>query len=412
MTFVPALAFSHETTLSSMLALSALHLQTLLPNDKHIQYAKSYYFTRTISLYRRGLADISKDNAESLLVTALLISHFTWLEPASLANSVAGPCDLIDSAGGGAGSTGSAASGAGSAAEMSVADTYELPLQSYILCNGIYPLFHRLRPFLEQQMSVYRSIQFFSTQYKPMVNRWALIASTADDGIQDSPFVVGMIADLDRVLAGIDSDGTTTEAAAKLFYTLATTLVSMARAIAAPTTTPGYQQSIDHITRTIPFLPIMVSRHYLELLRLNDPRALALLARNFALMACLKRKWWVHGCDGGEEEYSHITALAMRRAGEGGDVDTGRFRQSEAENSGGEQGGRVGNGERNSERNFENVRRRGGLPEWHVNGLSGLIGEGDRWMMMWPVAVIEGIIPLRNVHDISSRAEEDQGQTM
>jgi len=55
-------------------------------------------------------------------------------------------------------------------------------------------------------------------------------------------------------------------------------------------------------------MPIRVPQLFLELIALEDPRALALLARNLSLLKVVDNIWWLHGAGKSQQVAEHALA--------------------------------------------------------------------------------------------------------
>lgn len=341
-TTVPALAFNSELALSAILALSALHLQMLLPHDSDVAYARSHYCHRTISLYRREMAIINKDNAESVLITALVIENMAWLDAAPQVMAASVPVDGK--------SRGDEVSRRMATRKM---ENYEFDIRVYHLARGIWPLFTQLRPFLEERKSQYTEVLFFRSFPVQLEDVSILEAPQQLPGNkvgrmqEETAFEAGLRADLRQLLSGIEDEDEAkiTKEEKIIYYTFSGLLLKSAHTISSSIDPENFPKRLQLFI--LPFFPLAVPEHFLTMLERGDPLSRALLARSLALLSCVGPMWWSHGYDG-EFAVAHSNGGGSKKA-----------------------------------------RHREGLPEWHIRGLVSLTSSEWQWAMEWPIDVIE-----------------------
>ena len=239
---VPCFGFSSPLVLHALLAISAQHLWALDPSNRSLAHASRQYFHSAIKHHKKALQlaeqSCSSEEAESILAAAMLITHHTWT--------------------------------AAHAEPIRTDEPYKLPLQTYYLARGGQALFNETFPWLKDS-----ALLWFCQQ--DSMNPTSFTTS--------NPFVASGKADLDRLLQAAD------ELVGKdqqTYATVAQRLMSLYASIGARPT-PSW------VFTCVATLPIRAPRRFLELLEMHNPVALALLARNMALLKMIEHKWWLHG---------------------------------------------------------------------------------------------------------------------
>jgi hypothetical protein len=236
---IPQRAFDCELVLNAILAIAAQHLWALTPNDPSLPVASRSYFDKAIRLHRMELAQPDRRTAESLLATAILLTHHTWVASHSV-----GPDE-----------------------------PYVLPLQTYYMARGIRSLFDQMFPWLTGSGYLWYADQQPFVDMTEVVNRDKFLQSGFEDldGLSES-FAREGVSQEDQVV----------------YRQTATELASMYSSIST-----GVPQS--WIQRRVATMPLRLPSRFLELLKAHDPMALALLARNIALLKLIEPVWWLHG---------------------------------------------------------------------------------------------------------------------
>ncbi|TVY47937.1 hypothetical protein LOCC1_G001618 [Lachnellula occidentalis] len=251
---IPQLAFHSDLVLSALLGISALHLSALNPEDQRVAFAAQHYFDRAVSQHRLALGNVEHQDAEAILATAILICHHTWLASNS----------------------------------TPVEEPYVLPLQTYYMARGIQVLFDQMWPSLKGSAYLWYAEQGVGM----------------DDGMPShfDPFLVGMQQDLDSLSKTFDEPDVSPEA--KEVYEKTVMEISfMCYAIIN-----GAEQ--HHIQSRVATMPIRLPQLFLELVARKDARALALLARNIALLKVVENIWWLHGTGKTQQVAEHaITGI-------------------------------------------------------------------------------------------------------
>ncbi|KAF4636983.1 hypothetical protein G7Y89_g1081 [Cudoniella acicularis] len=240
---IPQLAFSSDLVLSAMLGISALHLSALTPEDPKLAYSARHYFDQAVSKHRMALSHIEEHNAESLLATAILICHHTWLASHSTA---------LD-------------------------EPYSLPLQAYYMARGIKVLFEQMWP------SIRNSCYLWFANVQPIPEE--IVRSPHSD-----PFLMSVEQDLAELSRTFDAPDTSLDRR-ETYEKAATEIISISTSIKNGAPQHWIQSRIATMAIRLPSL-------FLELIEQKDPRALALLARNVSLLKVTEYIWWLHG---GEE---------------------------------------------------------------------------------------------------------------
>lgn len=253
---IPQMAFSSPIVLDALLGISALHLFALQPTDHSMAVASRSYFNKAVAQQRYALSTLNAENAETLLVTAVLIAHYSWLT-----NHLTGQPEK----------------------------RYKVQfLQTYHMCLGINALIRRATPWLEKYSQL------------PEASR----SSTAERALE-SGFMKRAFRDLTSLSAHFHKEGVpfddsaayekATEELAAIYHLLMEEHLDVSRA----------EQIIVTILHRLPL-------RFVELLEAEDCIAMALLARNLSLLTFLEisKAWWLHGA--GEQKVSNAAVLGIR----------------------------------------------------------------------------------------------------
>ena len=251
---IPKLAFQSDLVLSALLGIAALHHWALTPDDPQLSLAAGYYFDRAIKLHRKALSDVDRESAESVLATAILITHHTWL--AAHSNTCNAP--------------------------------YELHLQTYYMARGIQALFEQMCPWLS------------GSGYLWYIDRTPAI-DTEEVACVD-PFLLGCQADLAK-LAETFNEKEVTPTDKRVYEKTVTELTSMCTAICNG-------ESQVQLQRGVATMPLRLPEQFLELVERRDPRALLLLARNLSLLKVIEPVWWLHGT-GSSQKVAEISVSGI-----------------------------------------------------------------------------------------------------
>jgi hypothetical protein len=234
---VPQLAFQSDLVLSALLSMSALHHWALTPNDSRLSFAAKHYFDRAVRQHRMALCNADSQSAEALLATAILITHYSWLASHSVTSN----------------------------------EPYELPLKAYYMAKGIRPLIRQMWPWLGNSR--------YSWIIRPMEGVYV--------DIQEDAFSLSLREDLAILSKTFDEkDISLTDKAVLKGAVKEITAICLAISSGAPH---------GEIQRRVATMPSRSPRRFLELMEERDPRALALLARDLALLKVIEHVWWLHG---------------------------------------------------------------------------------------------------------------------
>jgi Fungal specific transcription factor domain len=234
---IPKLAFQSDLVLSALLGISALHHWALTPNEQRLSYAAGYYFDRAVRNHRKALSEVDQTSAEAVLATAILITHHTWL------------------------------------AAHSGNEPYQLHLQTYYMARGIQVLFEQMYPWIA------------GSGYLWYIERTP--AEDTEEAPYIDPFLVNSQEDLEKLsITFYEKEVTATDRV--VYEKTVAELASMCLSICKG----GPQVPLQ---RGVATMPLRLPERFLELVELKEPRALALLARNLALLQVIDSVWWLHG---------------------------------------------------------------------------------------------------------------------
>ena len=273
-TAVPNLAFAGSAHLTDgVLAVAALHLRSLWPNDKELVRASHAYMASSLSEYSDTLKKgINGNNAEALFLTASLIAT----------QSTATRIFTKDE------STFQIPGFGDSDKAYRVAGGYSPPLSWFHAFQGVKAVVAASWQYLKHSGVV---VPIIDSQ-PPLL----LDISTAKEG-----FFGHLLDDLDEELAALAPDGLVTDTPAVSGLSAHLAMHTQPQNIVTST-----RQAYEHAVATlnwahkIPYrgalaFPATVSKRFVELLEERQPRALAILASFFALLKTLDNVWWLQG---------------------------------------------------------------------------------------------------------------------
>jgi hypothetical protein len=234
---VPQMAFQSDLVLSALLSISALHHWALTPNDSWLSLAANHYFDRAVRQHRIALSNGDSHSAEPVLASALLIAHYSWLASHSVTSN----------------------------------EPYALPLQAFYMVQGMRPLFRQMYPYLENSR--------YGLLNRPMYGVYR--------DIQEDDFSLSLREDLAILSKTFDEKDTSPTDKVVL-----EDVVKEITAICSAISSSAPQREIRQRVAT---MPGRSSRRFLQLVEEMDPRALALIARDFAFLKVIERVWWLHG---------------------------------------------------------------------------------------------------------------------
>ena len=236
---IPRLAFQSDLVLSALLGISALHYAALAPTDLEISHAAEIYFSKAVRNHREALSCANQVSAESLLATAILICHHAWL----------------------------------SAHTSVLIQQYEIPLQTYHMARGIQTLFDQMWPWLAGSAYLWYVERLPLGGIEHTASSGSFWTSGQEDlNLLSKTFELSEVPRRDR----------------SVYEATVIELRSLYHAIGACSSQPGIQ-------RRVATMPLKLPKRFLNLVGMQDPRALVLLARNIALLNMIPHVWWLHG---------------------------------------------------------------------------------------------------------------------
>jgi hypothetical protein len=251
---IPRLAFESDLVLSALMGLSALHLSALNPNDRQLHFASSYYFGKAVRDNRTALTRVDERSAEPLLAAAILMTHYSWL----------------------------------AAHLVSPNESYELPLKTYYMARGIQRLFVQLAPNLGDSGLLWYAKKLPETEIEDARERKDFFNRCQDDLETISGTFLRSNVDINDK---------------SVYEATVTELSSMYSAISQ-----GGPPNV--IQRRVATMPLILPSRFLELVEVKDPIALALLARNLAMLKLIDEAWWLHGV--GQNEVAKQSVLGIQ----------------------------------------------------------------------------------------------------
>jgi hypothetical protein len=234
-TTVPQMALNGARhLLDAVLAVSALHLRSLYPEDKELVRASHSYMAASLANYKDALsAGIDATNAEALFLTSTLIVN------QSTATRIFGEDEQTE---------------------------YEIPLSWFHAFQGVKTVIANSWQYLR--------LSPIATQ---IINSQAVLQLDLSAG--ENSFFGHLLEGLDDDLKALPQDDQ-----------IDSTRQAYHHAVAVL----NWAHKIPHKGAPLSF-PATVSRRYVELLERKEPRALAILSCFFALLRSLDGVWWLHG---------------------------------------------------------------------------------------------------------------------
>lgn len=236
---IPRMAFHSDLVLDSVLGIGAQHLWALTPQDKSLAYSSRFYLDRALSKHQLALANADSYSAESLLASAILITHHTWV-----------------------------------AAHSSTSDEpYVLPLQTYYMARGIQSLFDQMFPWLKGSAYLWYAEQQVVEDVSPGACPILFVRTAQEDMAHFSNKIK-------ESNIAVDDN--------KVYHATLTELASMYSSI-------GAKASQHSLRQQVATMPLRLPPRFLKLVEQKEPIAMALLARNLALLKVIEPSWWLHG---------------------------------------------------------------------------------------------------------------------
>lgn len=264
---VPQLAFSgNQHLMDAILAVSALHLRSMVPNDKELVCASHAYMTSCINSYSASLnAGIDANNAAHLFLTSTLIAFQSTAT--RIFTKDEGPFTRSSSADG-----------------TQSSNTYQPPLAWFHSFQGVKTVVAASWLWLKQNDIILSLIDS-----QPVLN---LNFSRAADG-----FFGHLLDDLDEELTALDPfsapDGGSPTSSGSGGMDSTDIVTSTRQAYQHAVATLNWAHSKPG-NAALAF-PATVSKRFVQLVEERRPRALAILASFFALLKVLEHVWWLQG---------------------------------------------------------------------------------------------------------------------
>jgi hypothetical protein len=238
---IPQVAFSSEIVLNALLGISAWHLWSLSPSDQALAKASRSYFGKALVLQITALKQGDSQDIVCLSMAGIVLAHHCWL-----------------------------LSHGGDHHEP-----YRIPLETYYLCAGFKALAEKASP----PFSIYASLGDYASDRQPKESphRYPYFWNRA---MEDMNLLFERVKETD--LHGIDK---------QLYRKVAEEIKSIYSLLSdGLEETSVIEYAIATILQRVP-LP------FLNLLERKDPLAMALIARDLALLALLSgtKSWWIHG---------------------------------------------------------------------------------------------------------------------
>jgi hypothetical protein len=254
---IPQIAFSSPIVLDALLGVSSAHLMILQPEDQRLALASRSYFNKALTKQRESLRQVTAENAESLLVAAVLIAHQTWL--VSHYHS------------------------------KFAEERYDIAMNTFQMCQGIIALLQNASQWLNKYSWMMPSDEV-----------------DTDTNINSKGFMKHCLEDLASLSVHFHKQGTPPENSAAYKSFAEKLVVNYSLLLAEPMDVIWAEQSIVTILHR-------VSSRFPELLTDEDPLAMALMARDLALLSFMEgsQSWWIHG--GGKYSVAHLAISRIRK---------------------------------------------------------------------------------------------------
>ncbi|KAK3937066.1 hypothetical protein QBC46DRAFT_18734 [Diplogelasinospora grovesii] len=290
---VPNLAFSGSQHLTdAILAVAALHLRSLAPNDKDVVRASHAYMAASLAEYSAALArGIDHTNAESLFLTAALIAF----------QSTATRVFMKDELNFAAGSNPN-----GAARERhATPGCYNIPFAWFHSFQGVKAItaaswqFLRASPVVTQVINSQAVLQldfastrntFFGHLLEGLEDELAAMGSSRNSSSSSA----GIAAPIQNIRPSSFCSTPMSSQSQNKNQSPEDLITSTRQAYQHAVAVLNWAHKVPHKGAPLAF-PATVSRRYIELLEERRPRALAILACFFALLKSMDGIWWLHG---------------------------------------------------------------------------------------------------------------------
>ncbi|KAK4252269.1 hypothetical protein C7999DRAFT_26993 [Corynascus novoguineensis] len=309
---VPALAFSGSQHLAdAILAVAALHLRSMMPNDKELVRASHAYMAASLAEYSAALTKgINSSNAESLFLTSALIAFQSTATRVFMKDEgMVGPGDDLDAAANN---------------RNRPSGCYSIPFSWFHSFQGVKAItaaswqYLRTSPVVTQVINSQAVLQldftagpetFFGHLLEGLEEELAAmgnpsaaphntpLTSTTTGGPFPAPPPSAASSSSPPCSTSPHYQPSTNPTAAAAAAAAAGTpelIVSTRQAYQHAVAVLNWAHKIPHKGAPLAF-PATVSRRFIELLEERRPRALAILACFFALLKSMDSIWWLQG---------------------------------------------------------------------------------------------------------------------
>ncbi|KAH6845356.1 hypothetical protein B0I37DRAFT_379867 [Chaetomium sp. MPI-CAGE-AT-0009] len=287
---VPSLAFSGSQHLAdAILAVAALHLRSMVPNDKELVRASHAYMAASLAEYSAALTKgIDHSNAETLFLTSALIAF----------QSTATRVFMKDEVMVGAGNDGDAGA---NRPQHQPSGCYSIPFSWFHSFQGVKAItaaswqYLRASPVVTQVIDSQVVLQldftagpktFFGHLLEGMDEELAAMGDASSTTPHATPQAAGAPSPISPTSPGYQPPNKPS--------TVAELIASTRQAYQHAVAVLNWAHKIPHTGAPLVF-PATVSRRFIELLEERRPRALAILACFFALLKSMDSVWWLQG---------------------------------------------------------------------------------------------------------------------
>jgi hypothetical protein len=209
------------------------------PEDKTLALASGRYLDKALKQHRAAVEVMDSQNAEVLIITAVLIAHHSWL----------------------------------SSSTRSYQEPYRNDMSTYRMCQGINALVAKAAPWLlmtrlDSSVSICNQIDYLLFPH----------------------FIQSAQKDMDILLQELEDESASQEVKEAYAQAAEVLMATYSRIAHGSFGNPPIEQDILSFLQRAPEL-------FIERLEENDPIAMAMMARGIALLGILpdSSAWWVHG---------------------------------------------------------------------------------------------------------------------
>lgn len=295
---VPNLAFSGSQHLAdAILAVAALHLRSMVPNDKELVRASHAYMAASLAEYSSALTKgINHTNAESLFLTSALIAFQSTATRVFMKDEV-----MVGGAGGDIDAE-------ASKHRNHPSGCYSIPFSWFHSFQGVKAItaaswqYLRVSPVVTQVINSQAALQldfstgpetFFGHLLEGLDEELAAM-SGASNSTSTTSGTTPLAPGSGHPLHTPTTPATPTSPDYQHSPATAERIASTRQAYLHAVAVLNWAHKIPHKGAPLAF-PATVSRRYIELLEERRPRALAILACFFALLKSMDAVWWLQG---------------------------------------------------------------------------------------------------------------------